>query len=160
FKTEFFTWFKKPKSCSQCGCTKGDNMDLYATDAPNAHETSFGWASRVEVYKCALCAGNTRFARMNNPVALLESRTGRCGEFANCFTLVCRALGFEARYVYDTTDHVWVEAWSFEQKRWLHADSCEAKVDAPRLYEQGWGKKLAFILAVDRGEVVDVTRRY
>lgn len=44
------------------------------------------------------CGTNGRFVRYNNPGKLLETREGRCGEWANCFTLLCRTLGMDARY--------------------------------------------------------------
>ena len=31
------------------------------------------------------------------------------GEWANCFTLMLAALGYEVRLVVDWTDHVWTE---------------------------------------------------
>ena len=74
---------------------------------------------------------------------------------------MCRAAGFQARYVLDVTDHVWTEIWSSKQQRWLHADPCEKKLDRPKLYSRGWGKKLIVVLAFDRcDDVTDVTRRY
>lgn len=153
----FFTWFKKPARCATCG---SESFEFVRVEGPSTQQDRDGEAGRVEIYKCTTCAALSRFPRYNNPVTLLSSRLGRCGEFANCFALCCVAAGLETRYVLDVTDHVWVEVWSADQKRWLHADPCEKALDKPRLYEKGWGKKLIAIFAFDTNRVLDVTRRY
>lgn len=63
----------------------------------------------ISCFRCKICASETEFSRYTNPESLLYTRRGRCGEWANCFTLICRAVGFDARLVYDKTDHVWTE---------------------------------------------------
>ena len=98
--------------------------------------------------------------RYNDPARLLRTRRGRCGEWANCFALVANALGFCCRWVLDVTDHVWCEVWLPAQKRWVHADPCEAALDAPLMYEAGWGKRLSYVFAFGAHECVDVARRY
>jgi len=156
FKFEFFTWVNQPP-CERCN---GGTTGIGAC-APNAAEIPFR-PGVVELYRCssASCGATTRFPRFNHAVKLLETRRGRCGEFAQAFTLCCRALGFEARSANDWTDHVWTEYFSADEGRWIHADPCEARRDAPLLYEGGWGKKLTYVIACSKDEVVDVTRRY
>uniref|UniRef100_A0A3Q2PTR9 Peptide-N(4)-(N-acetyl-beta-glucosaminyl)asparagine amidase n=1 Tax=Fundulus heteroclitus TaxID=8078 RepID=A0A3Q2PTR9_FUNHE len=154
FKQDFFSWVDC-LPCSQCGGPTTHRQAL----SPTAEELRWG-AQRVENHYCQSCQLSTRFPRYNHPEKLLETRRGRCGEWANCFTLCCRALGLEARYIWDSTDHVWTEVYSVSQRRWLHCDSCENVCDKPLLYEVGWGKKLAYVLAFSKDQVVDVTWRY
>ncbi|XP_055659866.1 peptide-N(4)-(N-acetyl-beta-glucosaminyl)asparagine amidase isoform X1 [Falco peregrinus] len=155
FKNYFFHWVNN-LPCSRCGGQTEPKSDYLLPT-----EDDLRWnASRVENHYCNQCQFCNRFPRYNNPEKLLETRCGRCGEWANCFTLCCRAVGFEARYVWDCTDHVWTEVYSSSQKRWLHCDPCENVCDKPLLYETGWGKKLSYVIAFSKDEVVDVTWRY
>lgn len=90
----------------------------------------------------------------------LETRRGRCGEWANCFALILRSFGYLTRHVNDFSDHVWCEFYSETENRWKHVDPCEGIVDKPKVYENGWGKKLNYVIAVSIYEVQDVTKRY
>lgn len=154
FKNSFFSWVDT-LSCSRCG----GPTTVTGTVEPTAEEQG-GHASRVEIHGCAKCQTHERFPRYNRLEKLLETRRGRCGEWANCFTLFARTLGYEARYILDWTDHVWTEVYSQTQRRWLHCDPCEALCDAPLVYEAGWGKKLSYVIAFSKDEVQDVTWRY
>ncbi|CAL4065500.1 unnamed protein product, partial [Meganyctiphanes norvegica] len=154
FKNDFFRWFDVPH-CSHC------QMKMVSAGSLTPTQEDLEWgANRVEGSRCQKCGASHRFPRINHPGKLLETREGRCGEWANCFTLCCRALGMDARYVHDYTDHVWTEVFSQSQGRWLHADSCENKLDLPLMYERGWNKKLSYIFAFSKDEAVDVTWRY
>ena len=154
FKNSFFKWVDAPP-CRRCG-SKTTNQGMAQ---PTSEELRWG-GNRVENYRCTNCQEYTRFVRYNNPGKLLETREGRCGEWANCFTLCCRALGFDSRFVLDWTDHVWTEVYSNSQKRWVHCDPCENTADKPLLYDIGWGKKLTYIIAFSVDDIEDVTWRY
>ncbi|RNA40801.1 Peptide-N(4)-(N-acetyl-beta-glucosaminyl)asparagine amidase [Brachionus plicatilis] len=156
FKNEFFRWINQP-DCQSCKSNKA--VVFFKNDKPNINEITW-MAGNVEVYKCSNCQTLTRFPRYNHPSKLLDTRGGRCGEWANCFCLVLRSMDFDARYVLDWTDHVWCEVYSESQKRWLHADPCENTLDKPLVYEHGWNKQLTYIIAFSRYECLDVTWRY
>lgn len=152
FKMEFFKWVDSPPCSSCCSSTQ---FHSYSTN-----QNELKYTNRVEVYVCRNCNKRELFPRYNDVRLLLDSRRGRCGEWGQCFTLFCRALKWDARFVSDNTDHVWTEVYSQFQKKWLHCDPCECVVDKPLLYEKGWNKKLDYIIAFSCDGVYDVTWRY
>lgn len=154
FKKSFFIWVDC-LPCEKCG----GSTHHAGSSVPTEEEALWG-GSRVEKHQCDTCNAFTRFPRYNHPAKLLETRRGRCGEWANCFTLCCRALRLEARYVLDWTDHVWTEVYSQSQRRWVHCDPCENVCDKPLLYEEGWGKKLTYVIGFSKDDIQDVTWRY
>ncbi|XP_052194521.1 peptide-N(4)-(N-acetyl-beta-glucosaminyl)asparagine amidase isoform X2 [Diospyros lotus] len=161
FLLQLLFWFKKSfrwVSAPPCdGC--GNETINVGMDTALPSESIHG-ASRVELYCCKICSGITRFPRYNDPLKLLETRRGRCGEWANCFTLYCRAFGYESRFILDFTDHVWTECFSPLLGRWMHLDPCDGIYDNPLLYEKGWKKKLDYVIAIAKDGVYDVTKRY
>ncbi|KAJ8678850.1 hypothetical protein QAD02_014637 [Eretmocerus hayati] len=150
FKLKFFQWVDSPM-CNRCGGKCSHYRDIVSPDPK---------VSRVEIHRCTACGSKTNFPRYTDPEVLLSTRKGRCGEWANCFTLICRTVGYDARLVYDKTDHVWTEVWSIAHNRWIHADACENVMDRPLIYEKGWGKELSYIIAFSKDEMQDVTWRY
>ncbi|KAL3287455.1 hypothetical protein HHI36_001926 [Cryptolaemus montrouzieri] len=152
FKEEFFTWVDCPE-CEKCG-------EETVFHHMNTDRELMIYTKRIEMYKCTSCYQFTAFPRYNDLNILLETRKGRCGEWANVFTLLCHAMDWDARYVLDETDHVWTEVWSPFQKRWLHCDPCDNVCDSPLMYEHGWKKKLSYVMAYSPEELQDVTWRY
>ncbi|VDL69876.1 unnamed protein product [Nippostrongylus brasiliensis] len=155
FKNDFFSWCDSP-ICEVCFKQTPKGKGLKGTPTPEEKESG---ADRVEVY-CCTCGAEVRFPRYNDPAKLLETRKGRCGEWANCFALIATAMDFDVRFIYDITDHVWVELWIPECDNWIHCDPCENALDKPLLYEKGWGKKLSYVIAFGSDHVCDVTWRY
>ena len=139
-KTDFLKW-ADPIKCSVCGMP----CEAIGQARPSVAERRDGGASRVEVYRCPRSECNNRierFPRYSRLDMLLQTRTGRCGEFAAVFMLLLRALSLRARYVWNSEDHVWNEYYSDDMQRWVHVDSCEGARDKHLLYDQGWGKQM------------------
>lgn len=153
YKEDFFTWVNTPK-CTTCDSDSNVRM------TGRANEMLLGEMTMVELYKCQRCNTSIRFPRYNNLLKLLEWRQGRCGEWNNCFLLLLNACGIKARYLWNLEDHVWCEYYSTALKRWIHLDSCENSFDEPLLYNNGWGKKMSYVIAIGEDYAIDVTEKY
>ena len=99
FKHDFFEWFQSPK-CPRCP-EAADAMVCEGVVRPSTQAELQGEAGVVECYACPSCSYRERFPRFNNPVTLLSTRKGRCGEWANAFCLCLFAAGLEARMCID-----------------------------------------------------------
>ena len=156
FKQDFFKWCDKPECAN---CHTNEHQQFAGSQGPIPEEARYKCAG-VEVYRCTQCGSTTRFPRYNDPVKLLETRQGRCGEWCNVFTLVLRSFGLDVRYVQNKEDHVWNEYYSRRLSRWVHVDSCEQSFDEPHIYAVNWNKKMSYCIAYGMDGVHDVSGRY
>jgi len=98
--------------------------------------------------------------RHRDPLEILAYGKGRCGEFSILFAALCLAHNYRARLILDMSDHVWTEVWDNEQKRWVHVDPSEKRIDDPKMYERDWKKNLKEVYAFENGHVENVAENY
>jgi len=157
-------------------CNPGANSELLGqVSCAPADDEPTDDCVYAEVRRCPKCAeggGRGRFfeySRFHGPLALFETKhnrgglMGQCEEFSRAAHALLASLGYDARYVLDFTDHVWVEVrlpTGSKDGKWYHADPSEGILDNPLMYEKGWGKKLTMIFAFTPQYIEHITHKY
>lgn len=80
--------------------------------------------TRIETYKCP-DGKIKRFKRFKTPGEFFRYKYGRCSEFAQGLHAVLKYMGIRSRMVLAYKpgfDHVWVEAWNPNTKKWVRLD--------------------------------------
>jgi hypothetical protein len=113
-----------------------------------------------EIYVCENCVEPTQksYFRTNDIRFFRKVRQGRCGEFAQHFYRMLHAYNIRARLVITLRDHIWVEFYSENEKRWIHCEPCGGQYDQPELYEKR--DQVNYVWAIDDTTITDVTDRY
>lgn len=173
-KSNFSFYYQKCLAHEQGSesCDTGENSELVGQIAckPEDDEPSDDCVY-AELRRCPECGAQPRFfeySRFHGPLALFETKLsrnrvmGQCEEFSRAGHAMLAALGYEARYVLDFTDHVWIEVRlpNGEGGTWVHADPSEGVLDQPLMYEEGWGKRLTMIFAFTPNYVEHITHKY
>mmetsp|Transcript_5112 Transcript_5112/g.20999 ORF Transcript_5112/g.20999 Transcript_5112/m.20999 type:complete len:380 (-) Transcript_5112:218-1357(-) len=160
FKREF-PYYRD--TCSHCGARGTEFIGEVA--CTSSDEAIRSRASRAELRSCSECGSLTRFVRSNAVETILAEKRGRCGEYATAFLAILFALRVEGRWIFDTTDHVWVEAnigdtSDDSSDTWIHCDPCEAALNEPLLYSANWGKKGSLVVGFSNDSATDLTPKY
>lgn len=77
FKQDYFTWVNSPP-CENCA---ESDIEFVRREASSPEELRYD-ASGTEVHQCKKCGQEIRFPRYNDLAKLMETRRGRCGEWA------------------------------------------------------------------------------
>ena len=156
FRHDFFTYVDNPP-CSLCG-----TLTIFQVETTPTREESARGATKTELHDCSNddCGACELSSRYENVWTLMQTWWGRGKEWANYSTMLCRAMGVRARFVWHSDENCWTEMYSDTQTRWIHVDACEESWDMPQFYAQTWGKNMDYCIAFSNDGATDVTRRH
>jgi hypothetical protein len=160
------TWLPNVPVCKACGAVMSTSVYRFERETSWVADPST-WTGfrpspgpgtfcyKVERYACARCHAVRMVSRESDPLAILRTRTGRCGEYAILYTSVLLALGHQARLlVTEQSDHVWTEVRI--AGTWVPVDASAEdpeRLIKDRLLFHKWGWKLDDLTAIEPGKV-------
>ena len=140
------------QQCTCCGNEHATNLLATAKSSPMEHTFE---ATRTELYHCTACESYYRIPRYNQIRKILEEGRWRCGEYSMIFHHLMSALGYNARWIVDWSDHCWLEIKV--GRKWVHMDPSVGVWNDKDMYKNDWNKRHMIILAFCQDGCQDVT---